>query len=458
MTMKLDVDQALFDMKNMMRGGEPHEKYCSGLIVFCVFLGWAVVLLFSLMSGRVMYGDGAFFLHTLLLKSKFELYDPQRSFASLITQAPVLLGIRVHFNGIAIYALLYQIGNFIFPALLMCGGLYIVKTQRIALAVFMVAIIIYGFGINFINTEANILFGLVWLSVAIMVSDKAPRVLHGVLLPVLAFSLLRAYEGMFMVGPVLAIWAFVAANRSEDPYKRIGLMLSGYLFLLGSVMGFGGVLAPRDPSNAANFINDVFSFLWLPHVFLLLSSIASITYIFVSNRLVRVVSVFCIFAFGSIYLWQMLNINGYYGFAELFRNRAFMIVALPVVVGFLFLIYWIRPKLLLEKTNGAAMILLVPFAYALIADMQVTRQWSAYTEKFCEVLHANISPQDSIDALISDEAMVMGWTWTHPTLSILLRDQGSPAYVANQQGATQWEPYSGVAPALPYKGFCQSRF
>jgi hypothetical protein len=262
---------------------------------------------------------------------------------------------------------------------------------------------------------------------------------------------------MFLVGPVLAVWALVAANRSRDPIGRIGLMLSGYLFMLGAVIGFGGVLTPRDPSNAESFLNDIFSFFGLPHVFLALSAVASAIYIFVRNRLVRVFLMLASFTLGTIFVWQMSKIDGYYGFADLFRNRAFMVVLLPAFVGIVFSIYWIRPKLLLEQTNGAAMIVLIPFTYALIADIQVTWQWNIYIQKFCEVLDMDMTPQERIEVLISGKAGVMGWTWTHPTLSSLLRDLGNTAHVANQQAAIRWEPYSGASPIIPYRGFCQSR-
>src|ERR1700682_6604116 len=212
--------------------------------VFGVYvLGWLACLAASALTARVLYADGAWFvLIHLLNPHHFNDYDSQRSFASFITQAPILFGQRIGVASVAAYAVLYSIGGFVLPASLFLFSLLLARRQPFVFGALGFAAIVFGFGVNFINTEANIFFGLVCFSATILLL-KCPRpLLRGLGLPILAFTLLRVYEGMLLVGPVLALWSFLALRKSDRIDEQIGLTIATLLYLLGAVVGAGALL------------------------------------------------------------------------------------------------------------------------------------------------------------------------------------------------------------------------
>ena len=137
-------------------------------------LAWGLALTYSTLTGRVLYADGAFYvLVHLFTPNRFNDYDTQRSFASFISQAPILFGQRLGVDTASSYAALYSVGVFVFPAAAFLAALFLGRKQPLLFAANAVAIAVFGFGTNFINTEANLLFGLVWLAVTIMALDRA---------------------------------------------------------------------------------------------------------------------------------------------------------------------------------------------------------------------------------------------------------------------------------------------
>ncbi len=423
-----------------------------------VVIAWGGALAYSSLAGRSMYGDGAWYvLVHLQTPFRFNDYDFQRSFASFISQAPILFGQRMGLDSSASYAALYSVGAFVFPAAAMLTALFLSRAQPVLFAANGFAIIVYGFGTNFINTEANLFFALVWLAATIIALDGVAPILRGFILPVVSFALLRSYEGMLLVGPILALWAVVAAGRAETERERFGLTLAGLFFLLGAVIGLGGFLSPRDPGNAASFLGSTFRYLKNPQIFLFLSAALAFPAIcFSALRLRRVcaaLSAVC----GVAFLIAITRLEGFYSFDVYYHNRSFMVLSLPVFVGLLFAIHYRKPQwLLAREPRDAYAILLIPVSLAVAGDVVGTYRWVAYVSEFCAVLDMDMSPSERLQALRRSGART-AWPWTHPTMSLLLRARGSMAMVTNEPGSFSWEPFDPAkAPSIGYRGLCQS--
>ncbi len=419
---------------------------------------WGAALACSTVAARVLYGDGAYYVLLNMIKPhRFNDYDFQRTFASIISQAPVLFGQRLGLDSVAAYAALYSFGIFVIPAAMMVVALFLARRQPLLFAGEALAILIYGFGTNFINTEANLLFGFVWLSVAILALDGPAPVMRSLLLPALGIALLRMYEGMLLVGPVLALWTIVATARSESHQERIGLVISALLFLLGAVIGLGGFLSPRDPANASSFLSSAFAYLGNPHVFLLLSGLAAVPAILAAGRRLRIACTVASALLGAAFVASIVGLDGYYAFSVYYRNRSFMALFLPVFVGALLAVYWRRPAWLAPSADDSAYwVILVPLAFAVTGDAVGTYRWNQYVHAFCGVLDGNASPLERVQRLRQSGART-AWAWTHPTMSVLLRDRGSRAMVANEPGASGWQPFEPAsAPSIPYRGVCQA--
>ena len=419
-------------------------------------VAWGGALAYSALAARVLYGDGSFYVLAHLLKPhRFNDYDSQRSFASFITQAPMLLAQRFGVDMVAWYAIFYSVGVFVFPALAMLAALFFSRRQPVLFATNAAAIIVYGFGANFINTEANLLFGLVWLSATILALDRPAPILRGIVLPVIAFALLRTYEGMLLIGPVLALWSLYAASLAQTDRERLGLGICVLLFLLGAVIGMGGLLAPRDPSNASGFLASAFAFLKNPHALLMLAALLAFPAIWHPSRRLLIVCAALSAACGIAYVLAIARIEGFYSFSVYYYNRAFMVLSLPVFVAALFASSYFRPQWLQTRTaqEGYAL-MLVPLAFAVAGDMLGTYRWTQYTEAFCAILDKDVSPAERLN-LLKQSGAKTAWAWTHPTMSLLLRDRGSKALVVNDPG--QFEPFdAGKAVSIPYRGLCQA--
>ncbi len=417
---------------------------------------WLVALAYSTVAGRVMYGDGAWsVLVHLLTPYRFNDYDFQRSFASFISQAPMLFAQRAGLENVSTYVMLYSFGALVIPAIAMMVALVLARAQPLLFAANVVAIVVYGFGTNFINTEANLLFGLVWLSATILALDRAAPILCGFVLPVVAFAMLRTYEGMLLVGPFLGLWALMASSRATDHRERLGLAIAAFLFLLGVVIGLGGFLSPRDPSNASSFLGSAFRYLGNPHFFLMMSGFLGFAAVLSANR-ARAILAIVSAAFGLAFVVAITRLEGFYGFDIYYHNRSFMVLSLPAFIAALVAVWYLRPHWLQARGSGEGYaILLIPILLAVAGDMIGTYRWGGYVKEFCTVLGSSAPPVEKLMAL-KQTGVRTAWPWTHPTMSLLLRDRGSKAMVVNEPGSFGWEPFDPAkAPAIDYRGFCQ---
>lgn len=427
-------------------------------VLYATALAWGAALAYSTATARVLYGDGAWFLLIhLLTPHHFNDYDFQRTFASMISQAPILLGQRLGFDSVASYAALYSFGIFALPAVTMFIALVLARRQPVLFAMIGFAILVYGFGANFINTEANLFFGFVWLSVTILALQGPAPILRGLVLPAIAIALLRSYEGMLLVGPFLALWAAIAAFRQEGRLESIGLVLAALLYFLGTCIGMGGFLSPRDPLNASNFLSTAFAYLGHPHMFLLLAGIVIIPGICRPSRRLMCILTALSALLGLSFVLGILKLEGFYSFSLYYENRSFMVLFLPVFLGLALAVYAYRPAWLLPNADSTGYTLfLVPLAFAATGDAVGTYRWSSYVQSFCTVLEMPDTPLERLVALKNSGAS-SAWGWTHPTMSVLLRDRGNQSIVINEPGASAWEPFDPMrAISIPYLGLCQA--
>jgi hypothetical protein len=432
-------------------------KGVAGGVLAAIAIAWAAALAYSAAIGRVLYGDGALYvLVNLLNPHRFNDYDFQRTFASVISQAPVLLGEKLGLQSVASYAALYGFGIYAIPAIAMLAALWLSRRQPVLFIANAAAAVVYGFGTNFINTEANLLFGLVWLAATIIALALPSPMLRSVALPLIGVALLRCYEGMLLAGPVLAAWAVLAMRRAAFAEERAGFALAAVLFVLGAAIGLGGFLAPRDPGNAQAFAAAALAYLRAPQG-LLLASCAACAAAAITPRLRWQRALAAAGALlGVAYVIAIARLDGYYGFTVYYGNRAFMVLLLPVLLMVLAVLAWRRPAWLEARVvPGAPAVVLVPFLFAVAGDLVGSYRWQSYVQAFCKVLDEDLPPAERMRRL-RQSGVRTGWAWTHPTLSVLLRDRGTSAMVSNEPGG-RWEPQEPFsAQAFGYEGLCQS--
>src|SRR6185437_11832417 len=92
-----------------------------------------------------------------------------RSFASFITQTPILVGERFGVKNVSAYAALYSVGIQLLPAVLFLTALSLSRAFSWLFVATAAAIAVFGFGMNFVNSEANLLLPLAWLSAVLLI-------------------------------------------------------------------------------------------------------------------------------------------------------------------------------------------------------------------------------------------------------------------------------------------------
>ena len=406
---------------------------------------------------RSLYGDGAYVvLGRLLRPMRFDDYDYHRSFASFIGQTPLFLGQRLGIVNVSAYAGIYTFTVDGLPLLAYVVALALARDVPRLFAATALALAVFGFGANFTNSEGNLFLGLAWLAGVLLALPGRRHFARGIILPALAFVLLRVYEGMLLAGPVLAAWAYAKAVRTDDVDEKIGLVLATLAFAVGCLIGFSSYVAPRDPVNAAAFAAALFAYWRNPQMWLLLAAAAAFVAVPSSPRIFAAGATLVAAALGGVFFAAMLGLHGYGAYAVYYENRAFLVLSMPVALAAL-------AVLDLRGTGWLArdvapirlMAVLVPFAAVVAVDLLGSARWFAYMNTFCDVLAEPVTAGAGVGRLKASGA-VTGWGWTHPSMSILLRRSGTTAIVTNEPG--NWKPFDPATIELTgYRGACENR-
>lgn len=434
----------------------PASRPVAGVLtIFCA--GWFVCLAASAAVCRSLYGDGAWVvLSELANPLHYNDYDFHRSFASYITQTPLLLGERMGMRNVTAYAALYTLGIEALPAALFVFALFIARGTPTLFAVTAGAIAVFGFGVNVVNSEANLLFALVWLSTVILALPGRRPVLRGYVLPLIALALLRVYEGMLLAGPVLAIQSFAMARRHRGSEEQPGLTIATLAFVVATLIGFSGFVAPRDAGNASNFQANVVTYLSDPQAFLLASALLSMASASIAQRRMRWLCLAASGAAACVFVGRMLDLHGYYAYRLYYFNRSFLVLLLPIFVGgALFATRHHAPFRGARDPRVALIAAVMPFVAVVVVDLAGSVRWMSYMRTFCGVLDDPGTASQGIEHL-RHSGTVMGTRWTHPALSVLLRRQGSHAMVQNDPG--EFQPFDpGGSMKISYRGACGNR-
>lgn len=445
-------------MRQDLQSGTAGWALNANAAVLVVLVGWSICLAISVSTARVLYADGSHFLLSHLLRPNvFNNYDRNRLFASLITQAPLLIGDHLHVQTVSTYAALYSLGTFVLPAAGFIFSFYLARHQPVLFAVTALVIAVFGFGTNFINTEANIFFALTWVSLTCLALDGSHPVLRGVVLPLLAIVLLRVYEGIALVGPLLAVLALLQFRRSSSRLEKAGLGLAILFFLAGTAGGVNAILHPRDPSNEANFLASISVYLRNPQFLLLLASSSLLPSTLSRDSIHRAIFALLGIVFSILFLSHMVQLTNYYAYTIYYQNRAFLGLLLPASIGIMLAGKLFSPPVILaENRRLNYLIILIPFFAAVAGDLLGSFRWHQYVGEFCEVLSAAGAQNSGVEQLKKAGA-VMGWSWTHPTMSILLRARGTDGMIRNEPGS-RWEPFDPSTPiSINYVGLCENR-
>ncbi len=411
----------------------------------------AVLLLVALLgilgiyAVRGLYADGSFFLFNILSQKSYWDFDKSRAFVQLITQTPVVLGIKFGAKDLTTLIYLHSLGLIGIPIIIWCLALFQhIKSEHFwtLLIAFSATYLSAGF---FAIGEYNLTYALAAYCFSVLLKDKITH-FDSALIILAALVLTRSYEAMVFLGPALFLFS---ASRLRGPQSN-KIFLQNYillallfLFAFATTIATWSVLFPRDPANlaGAGSISHIIKsghFIYLAGMisffFLIQTTPKKLNYLFF---LVTIGS--AIYFISDQEIWNSPSMN--YGF----RSMAGLILFSIFLVAYILdknnkhgLIKIAAAKNSAALTKSVSLLLFLSLAFASATYSFEFSRWIKIFEfeanKASNWIH--IDEVTALDGFYSR----YNWAWTNPSLSVILRGDGRGG-ILNSKYYTGWQPF-----------------
>jgi hypothetical protein len=417
------------------------------------------------LSARGLYADGPFWLYHMLLHGGFYIFDIHRAYAQFVVELPVFLAIEGGIRDLNILMRVHSFGLIGIPILFWCGALILQWRTAVfwwLTLAFTVTYLRSGF---FAAGEFNTAYGLVALSVAIILKRNLNSY-QNILLLSSAIILTHAYESMLFIGVFLA---FICVYRlwrreSDSGFTRFILFLSCGLYLYAAFVGVRSTFFFRA-ENLKTTIN--YGAFFEPHVLYLLwmmgcaflVMLKPITFWIKGVIALLGAVVSCLYLI-YVWRWDASGISyGYYSYA--YRSLgAFMLL------GILFLAWFLcaQPFNFFRnffQLNERLLAYVVSAVFCVQAGLLLV-----HTSGYYSWLKAFEAEALVIEGLVPiDETQFnkgrgpisgYNWPWTNSTLSVLLRGNAE-GIITNARGFDGWETFDPkTIDKYPLKPFVKS--
>jgi len=167
-----------------------HESIAKALVLFCVLL----IAALGIYAAKGLYADGSFFLYNILLQKNYWDFDKPRAFVQIITQTPVVIGIKFGIKNITELIYLHSLGLVGFQSsfgFCLDTTFTIQALLDVTRCVFCDLLVLWFFAIG----EYNLTYALAAYCFSILLKDKLTYS-DSVLVVAAAISLTRSYEAM----------------------------------------------------------------------------------------------------------------------------------------------------------------------------------------------------------------------------------------------------------------------
>ena len=435
------------------------EAILKGLLFALLIL----MLSAQIFAERGLFADGSFQLLNLLnfentrplSSNNVNLFhelvtsnnEPSRYFAYISTELPTVIALRLGATNLHLLTYLFSSWLLFVPLLFWGLSLWVLRSD----ALFWPFVVIFStvyFGSNFfIIGEYNIALGFSAFALALMLRCKTPSKAEFLLLAVTAFLSILSYASTIFFGIFLAALALKKRQHEKTKLIRLTWLLLSLLFFLSTLGGLWGYLYPAHPENLQR--SHDFGILvenipfWATLIY-----IALLIYVFLSGtKAWRHTLSMMLIGFAILFYLIPLKATPFIAYsARVFIALTFFLLTL--------LLSWTR--FYASKKIGAAtrsknyqtlrhsIIPIFSFFCALsILDIQSSFEFRHYLDSITETLdtHSGLLRYETYLENTPGDA-VYGWTWTPPSLSLLLRkneDAGLIIAPAYQQG--RWQPF-----------------
>lgn len=461
------------------RGQEPpspaDHRYFRVVAAICL-AGFLLHLAYAIAEWRFLFGDGVnFFVQILAHGEHFEGNRPTRLMAVLITQAPLLAGLRAGITDLDVLAVLYGLGLY-FPYIL-CMAVWVVVTRhRPELLVFPLAFLFASaansqfFIITESHTAAALFFTLVPLVVLVPRWNAGTVALGSALM----VASLYAYTTDILYGPLLAALAAWRASCAESKLARAGWVAAVLVFIAGAVISLLDIVTPAETKMSAEpFIQHALAMAWhhtfaifagsivnLHHGALLsIFALLAIALLLVPFRATQGPGIagWTVSLYGLACLAVLLTLVAFPVRLEVplhYRARVLQLVLPPLFAVALFGIAHWKWSVPAPRLRAAFAVVLALALFQNGWHVLATHQWSGYLDVFRVELAANSGYLRIQDSALSERRRgrqvieKMNWGWTLPSTSIVLAPEGRVRTIVGDPGRDR--PYDPREPgSLP---------
>ena len=404
---------------------------------------WAGVAL------RGLYADGAFYAWALDARHAFAVWEPARWTSQILTQAPVVLAMRLGLDHPHDVALAYSLTTNLMPYLLTLACIGVLPRAERAFGLFPVLVFLAA---SMSAAVASVADGptaaaYAWLLFLLILFGPLTRLRLAAIL-LLALGALRLHEEMAFLGPILVFACLSRRGAAEGRVRRAILLLAALLIATGCAVAIHDVLHPRKMANRTGMITDVVSLHWLcagghaVSVMALSGVLAILTVPAVMMLRGRGLTV----AMGTLTLVSAtlallaLTEPALPSAAFAARDNACLLTAPAMVV---LLMIRRRPPPLAPAAFATAVLGLV----IATADGAATAGWLGYTGAMRSALvsaRGVLSWQDALARLplAQGEALQrFSWPWTAPLMSLWLAPGPQVEAIIANPGPAAWQPF-----------------
>ncbi len=226
-------------------------------------LVFGVSLIFAVFTERSLYADGAYYFMGTLEKGGFDGFIPYRAYANYLMEWPLVLAIKLGLTDIPALQIAFGIGCFLIWPLAMALCYWLAPKN------FWLVVLACGAGYlnaGFIATGEHIVAHAFFWPACFAILFARPLTPKAA--AILIFScviLLRSYESMMFLGPLLAVLALWRGCIEEKKiWQRVVLLLAAVLLVVSACISVYGLRHPGQGPRLDSFRSDAYQEMLFP--------------------------------------------------------------------------------------------------------------------------------------------------------------------------------------------------
>ena len=225
--------------------------------------GLSMYVCYATYSMRIFYPDGTIYFVHILETVKPVHWHWDRQLAYFVQHFPLITSIKSGITDIPTLARIHTGWYFSFGLISLLGCFFSLPKDKKVLIIFP---LMWMFGIYmqtefFPITPGRLLTVIYWIIVIQLLFRSSWK--SWFLIVLVGWCTLRIYQGMMILGPVLAFlsfWRFSKFDNKKDILAWAYVLL-GIYFISGAFLSFLSVLDPQDKTSFITFILGLFLFL-----------------------------------------------------------------------------------------------------------------------------------------------------------------------------------------------------